>query len=215
MSSSNRSRQFGVLLAAVSSIVLLISSCAEDATDVAASSAPATAPTTAQQIEQPAAETTDAQRSTTPLPAQGAEPQNDPHGPREVEVDPANFKESNGNGAGYYFASPSGNVSCGIFPGGSPAGYIGCQAGQSVDPPNGPSCTNAENDKFAVKIEDGGAQHFCTTQGLYTSPIGTVLQYGQIIEVDGSYCVSRKEGVSCAVAGNNAFGMSRESNYTY
>lgn len=136
-------------------------------------------------------------------------------GSAEVAVDPELFRNSGADGDGYFLTSPSGNISCGIYPTPGAAGPVGCQAVTSVAPVDGPTCSNAENDKHAVRIEPAGAVHFCTTQGIYTAPDAAVLQYGEILTVGDASCVSREEGVSCLLAGSNAVLMSREANLTY
>lgn len=98
----------------------------------------------------------------------------------------------------YNFTTPSGNVQCGIWAGGSPAGQVGCQAETSVAPFEGRTCTNAENDKYAVRVNDGGAQHICTTQGIYTANEPRVLEYGQVLSAVGVVCESDEMfGVTC------------------
>lgn len=98
----------------------------------------------------------------------------------------------------YNFTTPSGNVQCGIWAGGSPAGQVGCQAETSVAPAEGRTCTNAANDKYAVRVNEGGAQHICTTQGIYTANEPRVLEYGQVLSAVGVVCESDEMfGVTC------------------
>ena len=76
-------------------------------------------------------------------------------------------------------------------------------------------CSNADNDKYAVRIETTGAVHTCTTQGIYTASDAAVLQYGETLTVGDATCVSREDGISCLLAGSNAVLMSRGANLTY
>ncbi|OZD62371.1 hypothetical protein CH263_16430 [Rhodococcus sp. 06-1059B-a] len=110
-------------------------------------------------------------------------------------VDPALFATDLGR---YNFTTPSGNIQCGIWAGGSPAGQVGCQAKTSVAPFEGRTCTNAENDKYAVRVNDGGTQHICTTQGIYTADEPRVLEYGQVLSAVGVVCESDEMfGITC------------------
>ena len=113
------------------------------------------------------------------------------------------------------FTTPTGNVQCGIWAGGSPAGQVGCQAVTSVQPVEGPVCTNAPNDKYAVRVDDVGSHHLCTTQGIYTSPAPRVLEYGEVLSTSGVVCSSDVDfGVTCwGTAG--AFMFGREWNETF
>jgi hypothetical protein len=136
-------------------------------------------------------------------------------GSSEVAVDPELFRSSGANGEGLYLTSPTGNVSCALFPNGSSLGYVGCQAVSSVAPPQGPVCSNADNDKYAIRIDGVSALHFCTTQGIFTTNAARVLQYGEIVTAGSVSCISREEGISCLRTGTNAFLLSRDANTTY
>ncbi len=113
------------------------------------------------------------------------------------------------------FTTPTGNIQCSIWAGGSPAGQVGCQARTSVNPASGRTCTNAENDKFAVRVNDGGAQHICTTQGIYTSNEPRVLEYGQVLSAVGVVCSSdAATGITCWGT-QGGFTFSRDINVTF
>ncbi|MGN7133753.1 hypothetical protein ACTHQY_10795 [Rhodococcoides corynebacterioides] len=166
-------------------------------------------------IEVPASGAADASMPPMTSSAAGAATTPARPGSAEVPVDPSGFRNTGGAGEGYFLNSPSGNVSCGLFPNGSTAGFVGCQAVTSVSPASGPTCSNADNDKYAVRVESTGAVHFCTTQGMYTAQNAPVLEYGQILTVGDASCVSREEGISCLLANSNAFVLSRDANQTY
>ncbi|GGF95132.1 hypothetical protein GCM10007304_06190 [Rhodococcoides trifolii] len=223
MTHSNRVRA-AVATAAVA-VAMTVGSCSSDkvVTSTPAESVPSTVSsveTTVPRIDLPDTPVPD-----TPVPDSSVEeaertaptaPSGNVHpsrpGSEEVAVDPASYLRGNG----YYVVSPSGNVFCGLFPDGSSAGFVGCQAGSSVAPTDGPQCGNAGNSTYAVRVEQAGAVHFCTNQGIYAAGADTpVLNYGEIITVGPVYCVSREEGMSCALTGSNAFLLSREQNYTY
>ena len=136
-------------------------------------------------------------------------------GSQEVSVDPELFRDSGGAGEGYYFRSPSGNVSCGLFPEGTSVGFLGCQAVSSVAPDEGEVCTNGATSKYAVRVESTGPVHYCTNQGYFTGSENIrTLQYGEVINTGQSFCVSREDGVACARVGSNAFFLSRDENTT-
>ncbi|MBM7415845.1 MULTISPECIES: hypothetical protein [Nocardiaceae] len=136
-------------------------------------------------------------------------------GSDEVAVDPEPFANVGADGDGYFFTSPTGNIACAIYRAPSSAGPVGCQAVTSVAPVDGPVCSNADNDKYAVRIEAAGAVHTCTTQGIYTASDAAVLQYGETLTVGDVTCVSREDGISCLLAGSNAVLLSRGANLTY
>lgn len=182
------------------------------ATAAAPSSSAATSPAETPPGEVP---TSGAANATSPMTATGAATTPARPGSAEVPVDPAGFRGTGGAGEGYFLTAPSGNVSCGLFPNGSTAGFVGCQAVTSVPPASGPTCSNADNDMYAVRLEPTGAVHFCTTQGIYTAQNAPVLEYGQILTVGDASCVSREEGISCLLANANAFLISRDANQTY
>lgn len=136
-------------------------------------------------------------------------------GSQEVSVDPELFRDSGGAGEGYYFRTPSGNVSCGLFPNGTSLGFLGCQAVTSVAPDEGEVCSNGPTSKYVVRVESAGPIHSCTNQGYFTGSENIrTLQYGEVIDTGQSYCVSREDGVACARVGSNAFFLSREKNIT-
>ncbi|MBY6539580.1 hypothetical protein HQ325_12935 [Rhodococcus sp. BP-349] len=136
-------------------------------------------------------------------------------GSQEVSVDTELFRDSGGAGEGYYFRTPSGNVSCGLFPNGTSVGFLGCQAVSSVAPDEGEVCSNGPASKYAVRVESTGPIHYCTNQGYFTGSENIrTLQYGEVINTGQSFCVSREDGVACARVGSNAFFLSRDENTT-
>ncbi|WP_328810830.1 hypothetical protein [Rhodococcus sp. NBC_00294] len=220
-------RTFVVPIAALCASALVGCSGGDSATD-----APAAGTTVATSTVEPTT-TTPAVESATP-PAPGAQvsgestatsprrtpeevsdlfPWNQPRpSPESGTVDPALFQTAPGL---TNFTTPSGNVQCGIWAGGSPAGQVGCQAVTSVQPVDGPMCTNAPNDKYAVRVDDAGSHHLCTTQGIYTSPAPRVLEYGEVLSTSGVVCSSDVDfGVTCwGTAG--AFMFARDWNETF
>lgn len=203
-------RKYAVVVAAMSA-ALALSSCAggEQQQQAPASQAPASqasvaqvstspAPSPAAPQAEPSAEPAVAAPDTTRTPEEVSDlwPWNQPRPSLDSgNVDPALFATDISQ---YNFTTPSGNVQCGIWAGGSPAGQVGCQAETSVAPVEGRTCTNAENDKYAVRVNDGGAQHICTTQGIYTANEPRVLEYGQVLSAVGVVCESDEMfGVTC------------------
>ncbi|MFC8179743.1 hypothetical protein ACFULT_12770 [Rhodococcus sp. NPDC057297] len=200
-------------LVAALSAVLAVSACSGADSDAAAPDGAATTDTSAVATTEAAAppSQSDVQAAPTPEPQQQAAASATTRTPEEVSdlfpwnqprpsldsgnVDPALFATDLYQ---YNFTTPSGNVQCGIWAGGSPAGQVGCQAQTSVAPFEGRTCTNAENDKYAVRVNDGGAQHICTTQGIYTADEPRVLEYGQVLSAVGVVCESDEMfGVTC------------------
>ncbi|OZE99471.1 hypothetical protein [Rhodococcoides fascians] len=200
-------------LVAALSAVLAVSACSGADSDAAAPDGAATTDTSAVATTEAAAppSQSDVQAAPTPEPQQQAAASATTRTPEEVSdlfpwnqprpsldsgnVDPALFATDLYR---YNFTTPSGNVQCGIWAGGSPAGQVGCQAQTSVAPFEGRTCTNAENDKYAVRVNDGGAQHICTTQGIYTADEPRVLEYGQVLSAVGVVCESDEMfGVTC------------------
>ncbi|OZF50899.1 hypothetical protein CH293_15390 [Rhodococcus sp. 14-2470-1b] len=200
-------------LVAALSAVLAVSACSGADSDAAAPDGAATTDTSAVATTEAAAppSQSDVQAAPTPEPQQQAAASATTRTPEEVSdlfpwnqprpsldsgnVDPALFATDLYQ---YNFTTPSGNVQCGIWAGGSPAGQVGCQAQTSVAPFEGRTCTNAENDKYAVRVNDVGAQHICTTQGIYTADEPRVLEYGQVLSAVGVVCESDEMfGVTC------------------
>jgi hypothetical protein len=200
-------------LVAALSAVLAVTACSGADSDAAAPDGAATTDTSAVATTEAAAppSQSDVQAAPTPEPQQQAAASATTRTPEEVSdlfpwnqprpsldsgnVDPALFATDLYQ---YNFTTPSGNVQCGIWAGGSPAGQVGCQAQTSVAPFEGRTCTNAENDKYAVRVNDGGAQHICTTQGIYTADEPRVLEYGQVLSAVGVVCESDEMfGVTC------------------
>lgn len=220
-------RTFVVPIAALCASALVGCSGGDSATD-----APAAGTTVATSTVEPTTTTPAVETATPPPP--GAEvsgestatpprrtpeevsdlfPWNQPRpSPESGTVDPALFQTAPGL---TNFTTPSGNVQCGIWAGGSPAGQVGCQAVTSVQPVDGPMCTNAPNDKYAVRVDDAGSHHLCTTQGIYTSPAPRVLEYGEVLSTSGVVCSSDVDfGVTCwGTAG--AFMFARDWNETF
>ncbi|WP_156148907.1 hypothetical protein [Rhodococcus sp. MEB064] len=167
--------------------------------------------------DQPGAEEQPVEQSPSAESAESADPADalPRPGSQEVSVDPELFRDSGGAGEGYYFRTPSGNVSCGLFPNGTSVGFLGCQAVSSVAPDEGEVCSNGPTSKYAVRVESTGPIHYCSNQGYFTGSENIrTLQYGEVINTGQSFCVSREDGVACARVGSNAFFLSREKNIT-
>lgn len=214
-------RKSAVLIAAVSAL-LAAGACASEnsqsnATPVASSSVAATpgsaAPTSTVRESEPEQEAVVVPTTRAPEEASDLMPWNQPRPSVDSgTVDPALYATDPGQ---YNFITPSGNVQCGIWAGGSPAGQVGCQAVTGVNPAFGRTCTNAENDKFAVRVDDGGSQHLCTTQGIYTSNYPRILDYGQVLSAVGVVCTSDDLfGVTCWGT-HGAFTFGRDMNVTF
>ena len=151
-------------------------------------------------------------------------------------VNAEDYRSESGFGdyfAGYYFASPSGNLLCGIlndYPRSqnNNANVVGCQA-QSVVA-NLPRCDDPRgNGPFISLTTEGVVEAKCWNQGLYVLPnpkitptpgaygevnasvFTRVLQYGQEIHVGTFSCQSQEKGITCREASTgHAFLASRE-----
>lgn len=201
----------------------VLGACSAPDQVTSATAVPAPAPTsvvaatdvpTGAASDQPGAEERPVEQSPSAESGESADPLPRP-GSQEVSVDPELFRDSGGAGEGYYFRTPSGNVSCGLFPNGTSVGFLGCQAVSSVAPDEGEVCSNGPTSKYAVRVESTGPIHYCSNQGYFTGSENIrTLQYGEVINTGQSFCVSREDGVACARVGSNAFFLSREKNIT-
>ena len=127
-------------------------------------------------------------------------------------VDPATFRTGSDK---YNFTSPTGNISCGIWDTDGPEGRVGCQAEDGRNPFEGPQCSNAENDKVAVRVTAAGSESMCTTQGIYVDANAPVLEFGQVLSVEGVVCQSGPDDIIGCTAPAGGFTFSRGINYTY
>lgn len=106
-------------------------------------------------------------------------------------VDPESYRGQDRND-GYFFTSPSGNLSCGILDG----GVTGCQAWSLVA--NLPECDKPQtNSSPAIEFTRGQqASGFCLSEGAFFSE-ALILEYGREIHVAGITCSSELTGVTC------------------
>lgn len=128
------------------------------------------------------------------------------------DVDPATFRTGSGR---YNFISPTGNISCGIWDTDGAEGRVGCQAEDGRNPFEGPQCSNAENDKVAVRVTAAGSESMCTTQGIYVDANAPVLEFGRVLSVEGVVCRSGADDTIACTAPTGGFTFSRDINYTY
>ncbi|MBY4131316.1 hypothetical protein HQO83_23250 [Rhodococcus fascians] len=135
-----------------------------------------------------------------------------PSGDDTGNVDPAAFRTESGR---YNFISPTGNIHCGIWDADGPEGRVGCQAADGRNPFEGPQCSNAENDKVAVRVTADGSENVCTTQGIYVDANAPVLEFGQVLSVEGVVCKSGPDDTIGCTATTGGFTFSRDINYTY
>lgn len=111
-----------------------------------------------------------------------------------TDVDPSQYRDLQ-YGAGYFFMSPSRNLSCGFLPPQLDS-TTGCQAWVKVA--NFPPCDAKMSAATpAISFEKGKrATAYCLNQGVFSA--GTkVLAYGQRLTVNGVTCTSRRTGVTC------------------
>lgn len=135
-----------------------------------------------------------------------------PSGDEPGNVDPVMFRTGSDK---YNFISPTGNISCGIWDADGPEGRVGCQAADGRNPFEGPQCSNAENDKVAVRVTAAGSESMCTTQGIYVDANAPVLEFGQVLSVEGVVCRSGADDIVACTAPMGGFTFSRDINYTY
>lgn len=109
------------------------------------------------------------------------------------EVDPVDFRGPDGYD-GYFFISPSGNLSCGVWDW-EPA-LAGCQSWSLVE--NLPECDDplGGSSPAIVFFQGQPADAYCSTQGMFWAD-APVLEYGQQLSVAGVTCTSRATGVTC------------------
>lgn len=122
------------------------------------------------------------------------------------EVDPEAFAR----GSDYVFASPTGNLACGISAEGRNAFHAGCHAWSVVE--NLAECDDPETNGpwVAIHQEDGEVQTGCQNEGVYADPDATVLEYGRSLTAHGVTCTSAEEGVTCT-RGEAGFFASRQA----
>lgn len=111
------------------------------------------------------------------------------------QVDPElYFGTDSGRDYGYFFQSPSGNLSCGMLI--NNGELTGCQAWSLVD--NLPECDAPLGASSpAIEFVRGEvADSYCLSDGAF-SAVAPVLEYGQQLTVDNITCTSRDTGVTC------------------
>ncbi|MEH6792841.1 MAG: hypothetical protein V7694_01795 [Rhodococcus sp. (in: high G+C Gram-positive bacteria)] len=134
-----------------------------------------------------------------------------PSGDEPGNVDPATFRTGKDK---YNFTSPTGNIHCGIWGTDGLEGRVGCQAVDGRNPFEGPQCSNAENDKVAVRVTAAGSESMCTTQGIYVDANAPVLEFGQVLSVEDVVCRSGPDDIIGCTAPTGGFTFSRGINYT-
>ncbi|KAA0024250.1 hypothetical protein [Antrihabitans cavernicola] len=132
-------------------------------------------------------------------------------------VDPAGFYGDSASGPGYFFQSPTGNVTCGMGFDNVNIG-TGCQAKVSVPSTTGVTCLNGGNSVYSNSLISGAAVSRCVNQPFYVGGSGTgenlggrVLEYGQSISMRGSTCTSTVSGITCS-GGDFGFTLARDRN---
>lgn len=135
-----------------------------------------------------------------------------PSGDEAGNVDPVTFRTGSDK---YNFTSPTGNIHCGIWDADGPEGRVGCQAVDGRNPFDGPQCSNAENDKVAVRVTAAGSESMCTTQGIYVDANAPILEFGQVLSVEDVVCRSGPDDIIGCTAPTGGFTFSRGINYTY
>lgn len=133
------------------------------------------------------------------------------------EVDSAQFRGNSASGPGYFFRSPTGNVTCGMAFDNVNIG-TGCQAKVSVPSTTGVTCLNGGNSVYSSSLVSGAAVSRCVNQPFYVGGSGTgenlggrVLEYGQSISMRGNTCTSTTVGITCS-GGDFGFTLARDRN---
>lgn len=111
-----------------------------------------------------------------------------------IDVDPNQYRDPN-RPDGYFFMSPSKNLSCGFVT--TVEGQLtGCQAWVRVA--NLPKCDAPQsNSSPAIDFQKGkAAAGYCLSQGVFSAET-KVLKYGDQITVGGVTCTSRPTGMTC------------------
>ncbi|MGU3435871.1 DUF6636 domain-containing protein [Actinomycetes bacterium M1A6_2h] len=130
----------------------------------------------------------------------------------DVNVDARDFQQ----GDSYYFTSPSGNAFCAFRSFNAPGTDIGCQVRYSVPGSTGRVCGNVANNTYGVQVLNSGTvEQICTNQGIFVSTEPRVLQYGDIIAVQGDSCRSTEAGIICYSVAGTGFMISRDVNVTF
>ena len=130
-------------------------------------------------------------------------------GEKLTDVSPSDYRSTVGDG-GYFFVSPSGNLSCGFIAVDGEQS-TGCQAWVIVS--NLPKCNDPQGTSSPmISFTKGSAATAdCSSQGIFGADQAKVLQYGQRITVGGVACTSRQSGVTCVeTATGRGFKAARE-----
>lgn len=99
---------------------------------------------------------------------------------------------------GYFFTSPSGNLSCGFYlEVGGRIDMVGCQAWSVVA--NLPDCDDPNRGSSPIVSLDtsGEVDTSCTSEGVFSATTAPVLNYGEQLTVAGFTCHSREVGITC------------------
>jgi hypothetical protein len=200
-------------LIAVSALtVLSLAGCSSGETEPAPAAGATATPPSSSASSVPSAPTEDAPTATEPF--TGASFADIPPAPTrdDVNVDARDFQE----GDSYYFTSPSGNAFCAFRSANAPGTAVGCQVRYSVPGNTGRVCGNVANNTYGVQVLEGGTvEQICTNQGIFVGMEPRVLQYGDIIAVQGDSCRSTEEGIICYSVTGAGFMISREINVTF
>lgn len=179
------------------SVIIALAACSPSDTSAPAPTVTVTAtasatPEPATTSATPSATTT--QASTT---ATTTRPSADAPSAAPKAVDPTAYIVADGQ---YAFASPSGNLLCGL------GRQVGCMSPKTVA--NLPECDDpGVTNGPMVLLNRGGAQPMCTTQGVFVYPDTKTLPYGSTITAAGVTCSSQPDGVRCWYVDNPATGL--------
>ena len=102
------------------------------------------------------------------------------------------------------FKSPSGNIHCSFY-----GNVVRCDIIEHTATYKAPvSCENDYGQSFAVSSR-GAGEALCVTDSTYNNR-NLVLPYGQTIEGNGVFCLSREDGVRCTNLDGGGFHLSRK-----
>jgi len=106
------------------------------------------------------------------------------------------------------FRSPSGNIGCVMFEGGA---RCDIRDRDWSPPPRPARCPEQVDFGQGLAVSHGGRASFVCAGDTALDPSGTPLAYGEVSEVGGTECISRRAGVTCANHAGHGFFVSIQS----
>jgi hypothetical protein len=103
------------------------------------------------------------------------------------------------------FRSPSGNIGCAMFEGGA---RCDIRKREWSPPPRRASCPEQVDFGQGLSVSRTGKASFVCAGDTTLDPGATPLAYGEVSELDGTQCISRSEGITCANHAGHGFFIS-------